>query len=148
MRAVHCSLHCLVTHIGNLLSLELPLNYSLRAASFPSHLFSTARSTRAESFLGRPARGASQLSQSLCISISSVSRTVCRSQSCDKSQLLPGLLCTTKSLPIDPLLVSAACRKKNSKIQYLQKHKVLTVVCVVWCIFSPFTKNSEDQRRL
>ena len=35
--AVHCSLHCHVAHIGNLLFLQLPRDNSTRAASFPPH---------------------------------------------------------------------------------------------------------------
>ena len=31
---VHCSLDCLVTHIGDLLSLELPFDHSTRAVVF------------------------------------------------------------------------------------------------------------------
>ena len=130
---VHCSLHCLVTHVGNLLSLELPLNYSTRAASFP-HLFSLQPAPHApKASSAAQHAGHRQLSQSLCISISSVSRTVCRSQSCDKFQLLP-------------LLVSAACVLFEKKSKNPVPTKTQSLDCGVCCVVYIFPVHQEFGR--
>ena len=56
---VHCSLDCLVTHIGDLLSLELPFDHSTRTVSFPPHFLPPSAPHPLKSFLGLPARSAS-----------------------------------------------------------------------------------------
>ena len=68
---MHCSLYGRVAHIADLLSLQLPRDYSTRAASFFCRIFlSTVHSTLFESFLGRPARLASSSEpESLCFAI-------------------------------------------------------------------------------
>ena len=147
---VHCSLPCLVTHIGNLLSLELPLNYSTRAASFPPSSFSLQPAPHApKASSAAQHAGHRQPSQSLCISISSVSRTICRSQSRQISAGVRPSLCheITAHRSSAGLRDMRFVRKKKSKNPVPTKTQSLDCgVCGVY--FSPFTKNSEDQRKL
>ena len=56
---MHCSLHGRVAHIADLLSLQLPRDYSTRAASFFPHFSLHSPLHTLRSFLGRPARLAS-----------------------------------------------------------------------------------------
>ena len=140
---VHCSLHCHVAHIGNLLFLQLPRSLD-SSGIFSLIFFSTVRSTPFESFLFRPAPAASSSEpQSRCISISSASRIDGRIQSCDKFQQSSSRLSARKLLRLDFLAVCDMrfCRNKSKKIQYLQRHRILNMVRVVWCIFFSFAKN-------
>ena len=148
---MHCSLHCLGTHIGNLLSLELPLNCSTSRGVVSPSSFSLQPAPHApKASSAAQHAGHRQLSQSLWISISSVHElfveaSLATNLSCCQAFFVPRNHCPS-FLCWSPW--HAFCSKKFEKPSTYKKNKVLTVLCVVWCIFSPFTKNSEDPRRL
>ena len=75
-----------------------------------------------------------RVSQSRCTSISSASRIDGRIQSCDKSQQSSTVFVQENyyAAIFGRSARHAFLPEKIEKIQYLQRHRILNVVCVVW----------------
>ena len=107
---VHCSLHCLIAHIGNSSVSSAPLR-SRDSSGVVFSAFSSPQSAphslKVSVFVLHPPHP--RASQSRCISISSVSQIAARIQSCDKSQQSSSLRCARKLLHLDLRVVCATC---------------------------------------